>query len=169
MKLYRYMIIAALLISLIGISCAQVANQETGMENETGAQEMEPSITVMDQAIEGNETVGNVTIERVVMDGPGWVAIHNSLFGEPGGLVGFAQVEAGENTNVTVIIDTEVATDQLIVELHQDLGQEGAFEWPPVDVPVMIDGMILMEPFDVTAEGFELKNLTELSQNATEQ
>jgi hypothetical protein len=164
MRLYRYMIIAAVLISLIGVSCAQIADQQ--MENET---DMEPSITVSDQTIEGNETIGNVTIERVVIDGPGWVAIHNSLFGEPGGIVGFAQIEEGENTNVTVVIDTEVATDQLIVELHRDLGEEGVFEWPPTDVPVMVDGEILMETFDVTAEDFELKNLTALAENATEQ
>ncbi|KUG19126.1 MAG: hypothetical protein KO206_02470 [Methanomicrobiaceae archaeon] len=165
MKWYGYLIMAAMLISLSGIACAQVEDQYMPATNETGEAGM-PSITVMDQTVEGNETIGNITVDSVVSDGPGWVAIHNSLFGEPGGIVGFAPVEDGENTNITIVIDTEVATDQLIAELHSDLGQEGTFEWPPIDVPVEIDGEIVMEAFNVTAEDFELKNLTDMAATA---
>lgn len=126
-----------------------------------------PSINVTNQTIQGNATIANVTIDKVVSDGPGWIVVHNSLFGALGGAVGFAPVQSGTNSNVTVVIDTLAATDQLKAELHKDLGQPGVFEYPAVDVPQMIDGKPVSANFSVTAENFTVKNLTQLASNQT--
>jgi len=90
-----------------------------------------PTINVtMAQTIEGNETIANVTIDEVVSNGPGWIVVHNNLFGALGGAVGFSPVDPGTNSNVTVTIDVLAATDRLTAELHKDLGQQGAFSTP---------------------------------------
>ncbi len=121
------------------------------------------SITVTDQMVTGDGVVGNVTGDEAVSnDGTGWLVIHNNLFGHPGGVIGYAPVESGVNTNVTVTIHTVVATDTLFAVLHHDAGREGVFEYPVPDVEQMADGAILIVPFNVTAENATLMNLTEL-------
>jgi hypothetical protein len=158
-----------LIISLAGAAYAQVdIPNGQAMDNQTEMEEnVTPSINVTDQTVVGNETIGNITIDEVVSDGPGWVGIHNSLFGTLGGVVGFAPVESGTNQNVTVTIDTMAATDSLIAELHQDLGQQGVFEYPAIDVPQMINGEPVSANFSATAEDFMLKNLTDLADEQT--
>ncbi|MDI6719696.1 MAG: hypothetical protein QMD46_08815 [Methanomicrobiales archaeon] len=173
MRILKLIFVAALLLSVAGIAYAQngeenVTNVTPGANETPGANvtmNVTPAITVTDQTITGNATFATVVVENVSINTSGWVAIHNSLLGEPGGLVGFAPVQPGTTQNVTVLIDSVTATDTLIAELHLDLGQPGAFEWPPTDTPVMVNGTILEAPFNVTAENFTLKNLTQVCQS----
>jgi hypothetical protein len=120
------------------------------------------SITVKDQAIPGDGVVGNVTVDEAVSNGTGWLVIHNNLFGHPGGVIGYAPVKPGVNTNVTVTVHTFVATDTLFAVLHHDAGREGVFEYPVPDVEQKVDGAIVIVPFNVTAENATLMNLTGL-------
>ena len=130
--------------------------------------EMNASVTVKDQVITGDGIVGNVTVDEVVSNGPGWIVIHNNLFGHPGGVIGYAPVESGMNTNVTVTVHTFVATDTLFAVLHHDAGREGVFEYPVPDVEQKVDDEIVIVPFNATAENATLMNLTELSsENST--
>lgn len=122
------------------------------------------SVTVKDQAVVSNGVIGNVTVEKVVSDGPGWIAIHNNIFGHPGGVIGYSPVKSGENQNVTVIIHTFVAADTLFAVLHHDYGQEGVFEYPVPDVEQRVNDKIVIEPFNITAENTTLMNMTELCQ-----
>ena len=110
------------------------------------AQDEVPSVTVEDQAIENDQ----VTIASVYSDGPGWIVIHADDNGSPGEVVGYAAVTEGENTDVTVDIDTEMATETLYAMLHEDLGTEGTYEFPGDDGPVQVDGEVVVEPFTVT-------------------
>ncbi|MDG6256905.1 MAG: hypothetical protein QCH35_04825 [Methanomicrobiaceae archaeon] len=110
--------------------------------------------------IEGDQVIGNVTIDEVVSNGTGWVAIHNNLFEHPGGIIGYAQVENGTTENVTVTIHTFVATDSLFAVLHMDAGEEGVFEYPAPDTEQMADGQLVILPFKVTGNNFTLMNLT---------
>ena len=126
-----------------------------------------PTINVTNQTARGNATTANITIDHVVSDGPGWIVIHNSLFGTLGGVVGFSPVESGMNSNITVTIDTLAATDHLIAELHKDLGRQGVFEYPAVDLPQMVNDQPVMANFSITADNFTVKNLTELAGNQT--
>ena len=95
-------------------------------------------------------------------NGTGWLVIHNNLFGHPGGVIGYAPVESGVNTDVTVTIHTFVATDTLFAVLHHDAGKEGVFEYPVPDVEQKVGDAIVIVPFNVTAENATLMNLTGL-------
>lgn len=170
---FRWAIAVLLVASLVGLAWGQVMpmdNQTPAGENVTPSvdENVTPTINVtMNQTLEGNATVANVTIDEVVSDGPGWLVIHNNLFGHLGGVIGFSQVDPGTNSNVTVTIDTHVAIDRLSAELHKDLGQEGVFEYPVIDGPQMADGQPVTANISVTAENFTVNNLTELAGNQT--
>jgi len=89
-----------------------------------------------------------VTAESVVSDGLGWLVIHaDSGEGTPGPVIGFAQVEAGTNVDVTVEVDPEGVTPRLFPMLHVDTGAEGEYEFGTVegaDGPVTVDGNVLV-------------------------
>jgi len=110
------------------------------------AQEVTPSVTVSDQAIED----AMVTVDSVVSDGQGWIVIHADEDGAPGAVIGQAAVSDGENTDVAVEIDVSQATETLHAMLHTDSGEMGMYEFPDADPPVEVDGEIVMEPFTVT-------------------
>ncbi|WP_292521995.1 hypothetical protein [Methanoculleus sp.] len=152
MKIHWLAIAGVLLACCIGFVSAQTDNA---------------SITVTDQAVESDGVVGNVTVNETVSNGTGWLVIHNNLFGHPGGVIGYAPVESGVNTNVTVTIHTFVAADTLFAVLHQDAGREGVFEYPVPDVEQTAGGEIVIVPFNITAEDAALMNLTAISSNAT--
>jgi LPXTG-motif cell wall-anchored protein len=113
----------------------------------TAYAQVTPSVTVSDQTIEN----GTVTVDQVVSDGPGWMVIHADQDGAPGPVVGWAAVQDGENSDVTVDIDTESATETLWAMLHVDAGEVGTYEFPGADVPVQVEGEVLVEPFTATA------------------
>src|SRR4051794_32392276 len=82
-----------------------------GAQNTTQA-----AITVADQVmLNGTILIGNAVIPQA-----GWVVIHATVNGQPGPTVGIAPLQAGQNQNVSVIIDALGATPQLIAELHED-------------------------------------------------
>ncbi len=102
-----------------------------------------PSMRVPDQIV-----TDTVTAESVVSDGLGWLVIHaDSGEGTPGPVIGFAQVEAGTNVDVTVEVDPEGVTPRLFPMLHVDTGAEGEYEFGTVegaDGPVTVDGNVLV-------------------------
>ena len=63
-----------------------------------------PSVAVSDQSIES----GSVTISKVTSDGPGWLVVHAQAEGKPGPILGFSQVENGENIDVLVLSQSEI-------------------------------------------------------------
>jgi hypothetical protein len=113
---------------------------EPGDDDMTGMPGDAASITVTDQAV----VDGTVVIDEVISVGPGWVVVHADDGGEPGEIVGFTAVADGTNTNVVVELDDSVdLTDTLHVELHEDTGAVGTFEYPDdptLDPAVMVDG-----------------------------
>ena len=116
------------------------------MEGDMGDMAAQPMIEVQDQEIMD----GKVVIARVVSEGPGWVAIHIEKDGKPGPIIGYAPVQAGENTNVEVEIDTEKATETLFAMLHVDAGEQGKYEFPDgPDVPVKVGDKVVVKPFKV--------------------
>jgi hypothetical protein len=107
---------------------------------------MRASVTVEDQAIE-NDTV---VVQRAVSDGPGWIVIHADDAGQPGEVIGNAALSDGENTDVSVEIDTEMATETLYAMLHIDDGEEGTYEFPDGDPPAEVEGNVVVQSFQVT-------------------
>ncbi len=109
---------------------------------------MTPSVTVADQV----SLDGTVTIEAVYSDGPGFVVIHiDNGEGAPGPVAGFSAVNDGVSYNVSIAIDTNVATPTLFAMLHSDTGEVGVYEFGMVegaDGPVAVDGAVVTPAFN---------------------
>jgi len=107
-----------------------------------------PAVTVVDQPIAN----GQVTVEKVISDGPGWIVVHAQADGKPGPILGYTQVNDGENLGVVVEIDATRATQTLYAMLHTDAGTAGTWEFPGgPDTPVTVDDKVVTPPFLVTA------------------
>jgi hypothetical protein len=156
MEWHNMITLFALFISLAGIACCQSETNNTT----TGIM---PSVAAMDQAAVGNNITANITVAEVVSDVPGWIAIHNDLFGHPGGVIGYTHVNSGRNGNVPVIIHTFAATDGLFAVLHYDRGVPGAFEYPAIDIEQRANGQIVIKPFSIkSTRNITLMNFTQM-------
>lgn len=106
-----------------------------------------PSVSVSDQPIVNN----TVTVAEAVSEGPGWVVIHADEEGAPGPVIGNSeQLTNGINSNLTIEIDGESATQTLYAMLHTDAGEVGVYEFPGPDSPVSVDGAVVTSAFTVT-------------------
>ena len=112
----------------------------------TPTENVTPALNVSDQPIV-NDTV---SVDRAVINQTGWVNIHADLNGTPGDILGYSPLSEGVNENVTVTIETENATPVLYAMLHVDEGEEGVFEFPGPDVPVLLNGSPVQQAFNVT-------------------
>lgn len=131
----------------------------------TFAQDETPAVTVEDQAVTANEVI----VSSVVYTGPGWIVIHTDNNGQPGPVIGHSAVQAGQNTDVTVALDeTPAEGDALWAMLHTDAGEEGTYEFPGADVPVMLNGEIVMQQFTVTGGAAAQTQATETPETVTE-
>jgi hypothetical protein len=87
------------------------------------------------------------TASSVLMDGPGFLVIHADANGAAGPVLGFAPVQAGVNSNVTVNLDPAGLTPVLWPMLHVDTGTVGTYEFGTVegaDGPVVVNDMPVM-------------------------
>lgn len=105
-----------------------------------------PALVVADQAMDDSN---QVVVALVVAPGPGWVAVHQDVAGEPGPVLGQSPVQAGENENVVVKFPWRSATTQLHAVLYSDAGEPGIFEHLEADVPVVINGVPVRAQFTV--------------------
>ncbi|WP_428669547.1 DUF7282 domain-containing protein [Roseibium sp.] len=100
------------------------------------------------------QPAGNsVTIDKVTMPADGWLVIHEIKDGKPQApqSIGHAPVKAGENANITVTLDMDVAPgSKVLAMLHEDTGTIGTYEFGPGstdnDKPVMADGKPVVLP-----------------------
>jgi plastocyanin len=105
-----------------------------------------PAITVADQPIGS----GTITVAEVVSPGNYWLVIHRDEGGAPGAAIGYAPLAMGINENVAVEIDPAQATAVLHAMIHLDDGVIGDYEFPYYDPPLMADGQVVMEAFNVS-------------------
>ena len=113
------------------------------------ADEFAPAIDASDQV----SINGTVTVDTVTSDESGWVVIHAAENDAPGAVIGFRQVQRGENTNVAVDIDARAATPTLFAMLHYDNNEIGEYEFGTesgIDEPVIVSGDVVAASFDVT-------------------
>ncbi|MBD3275266.1 MAG: hypothetical protein GF372_08145 [Candidatus Marinimicrobia bacterium] len=91
-----------------------------------------PSIAANNQAVNSLDTTITVASAKIGVDG--WIAVHaDSATGE---IIGTEWIAAGENTDVTVKLDSLPAVDDVLYPmLHIDAGESGTFEFPGADVP----------------------------------
>jgi hypothetical protein len=102
-----------------------------------------PKVFAADQVMEH----GEVSINRVVSEVPGWLVIHSDVEGAPGPVLGYAPVKAGVNWNVRVKIRSDGS--RLWAMLHVDAGMVGTYEFPGPDVPVSVEGKVVMLRFSL--------------------
>jgi hypothetical protein len=97
-----------------------------------------PEILVFDQPVVNNEIV----IERVISNGPGWIAIYNELDGQPGFIIGSAPLADGLNEQVAVSLLPSRLTPQLYARLHVDSEPGDDFNFPAQDPEVRYNGRL---------------------------
>jgi len=110
---------------------------------------MGAQIAVHGDGMDMMDMAPTVTAWSVLSDGPGWLVIHSDGGGSPGPVAGFAQVEAGLNTNVTIELDPAMTTPVLWPMLHVDTGEAGVYEFGAVegaDGPVRVNDAVLTFP-----------------------
>lgn len=88
-----------------------------------------PEILVYDQPL----VDGAVIIERVISEGPGWVAVYSDQEGQPGLIIGFAALEDGLNQAVPVELIESAVTPRLYARLHEDTTPDNEFNFPAED------------------------------------
>ncbi len=146
---FRFSLIHLLVLAALALAACQPAATPAPTATQPApsatpeAMMMKPEVEVSDQEIKD----GTVTIAKVVSDGPGWLVIHADSDGKPGEVIGHAPVNDGENTNVTIQIDTSKATETLYAMLHVDAGTVGTYEFPGADAPATVDGQMITPPF----------------------
>ncbi len=108
---------------------------------------MAPAVSAEDQDVSG----GTVTAASVIAPENGWLVVHRT--GEdmkPGPVVGYASLKKGENTDVSAILQEEVAAgDMLMLMIHAEEGgmATGVFEYTlgaKEDGPIKPDGNLVM-------------------------
>jgi predicted lipoprotein with Yx(FWY)xxD motif len=101
-----------------------------------------PSIDIQDQRVIN----GIVKVTSVVSPEAGFLVIyddHGEKLGDP---IGSTSVQAGENQNLTVVVDPNHMSAKLYAILHKDAGEIGIPEIPnrdnpdEADVPLTVDG-----------------------------
>jgi hypothetical protein len=114
------------------------------------AQDTLPTVEVADQV----SVDGTVMIARAVSDGPGFIVIHADNDGTPGEVLGWRQINAGENNTFSVPVDFSRATPALYAMLHYDNSVVGEYEFdgtPGIDGPVIVDDVVISPSFQVNA------------------
>ncbi len=92
-----------------------------------------------------------ITVAEVTSSAGGWVAVHVDDNGKPGKVVGFAPVKAGTSSNVKVTLNpAPKAGDKYWPMLHVDAGVKGTYEFPGADVPVIVNGQVVMMEINIT-------------------
>jgi len=103
-----------------------------------------PDIFVFNQPL----VDGKIILDRVISDGPGWVAAYLDDEGQPGLIIGFSHLEDGVNEKVEIDLPKTTATPRLFLILHEDSGNEREFDFPAADLPIIYEGQLLT-PFVV--------------------
>ena len=109
---------------------------------------MAPSVDAMDQDVSG----GTVTASSVVAPANGWLVVHRTGSDmKPGPVVGYAPLKEGENTDVSAILQEDVASDDmLMLMVHGEDGgmSTGVYEYTlgaKEDGPIRVDGALVMK------------------------
>ena len=85
--------------------------------------------------VKDQDVKDKVLIDKVISEVAGWVVIHSST----GEGIGQVSVNAGENMNVVVPVESSKLTDKVSAMLHIDVGTAGTYEFPGSDIPAKGD------------------------------
>jgi hypothetical protein len=97
-----------------------------------------PHILVHDQPV----VEGAILVERVISNGPGWLAVYYDEGGQPGLIIGSALLVDGLNENVSVNVIESAVTPQLYLRLHEDSEPGDPFGFPAEDPVVLYNNRL---------------------------
>jgi uncharacterized surface protein with fasciclin (FAS1) repeats len=102
-----------------------------------------------------------VIVTRVTSNGPGWVAIHTDVNGEPGPVIGYTAVTGGISANVavSVSVDADAPPENLYAALYEDAGEEKVFEPAGPDLPVLVREQPVRKSFQVTGNETTIRGI----------
>ncbi|MFO7539980.1 MAG: hypothetical protein R6X32_18225 [Chloroflexota bacterium] len=103
-----------------------------------------PDILVYDQPV----VEGQIVIERVISNGPGWLVAYFDEEGEVGLIIGSAPLANGLNENVVLPLREAAVTETIYLMLHEDTNPGNEFDFPRNDQPVLYNGR-LPTPFSL--------------------
>lgn len=93
----------------------------------------------------------SITAASVVIQGAsGWLVVHVDQAGTPGAVGGKAHVNEGANKDVVVHLDQPSPDGVYWLVLHVDAGEQGVYEFPGADLPVAVDGDLVMKRITLT-------------------
>jgi hypothetical protein len=98
-----------------------------------------PDVFVLDQPV----IDGRIVVERVLMDGPGWLVVYFDDGGDMGRIIGSAALEEGVNEQVVVDVVESAVTAQLHILLHEDTEPDDNFDFPSADPPLTYEGRMI--------------------------
>ena len=119
--------------------------EKTGSKEKGATQEkiVTAALEVTDQNLQENRVV----ISRVSMAKQGWLVIHGDVRGQPGPILGKVPLNAGEFTDVPVVLIVPPKSEKLWAMLHVDEGKLGLYDFG-VDGPLEQGGSVVMMPFN---------------------
>jgi hypothetical protein len=105
------------------------------------------AVMVTDQDVSS----GVVTAEKITAEANGWLVVHRTdTQMKPGPVIGYAPLKAGDNMDVSAILQTEVKSgEMLMLMVHGEAGgmKTGVFEYTlgaKEDGPVRVDDKLVM-------------------------
>ncbi len=105
-----------------------------------------PSIAVSDQTT----STKTVKIASVTLDKAGYVVLHSEADGKPGPVVAkTGLLQANTYTDIEITVELREGANKFFAMPHYDDG-DGTYEFPGDDVPITVDGAVLVKPLTVT-------------------
>ena len=97
-----------------------------------------PNIMAEDQSI----SEGRIVLGPVTMPITGWLVAYSNDGEKPGKVLGYGYLYADTYPEVNISIDDASYTGKVYLVVHEDAGTNAEFEFPGVDMPLMIDGIV---------------------------
>ncbi|MEZ4269608.1 MAG: hypothetical protein R3F39_24885, partial [Myxococcota bacterium] len=135
----------ALALTVVAAGCAD--------DDGTNVADTVPSVVVSDQTLASPRAV---VVDKVESPVKGWIVIHeDNGAGAFGGVIGFAQIAAGSNADVSVTLDRDALNGEaLYAMLHVEAGETDVYEFPGPDVPATTaSGDVIAPAFTVLGGG----------------
>lgn len=106
-----------------------------------------PAVMVSDQDV----SAGTVSADKITAENNGWLVVHRTDADmKPGPVVGYAPLKAGDNMDVSAILQEEVKSgEMLMLMVHGEAGgmKTGVFEYTlgaKEDGPIRVDDKLVM-------------------------
>ncbi len=106
-----------------------------------------PALAVEAQTLAAD---GRLLVARAVAPEGGWLAVHAG--GVDGPVLAAQRLPAGASERIGLTIDPYAATETLVAVLHRDAGVAGAFEWPGIDEPLLLNDEPVAYAFTVDVQ-----------------